>query len=205
MEGEIINIMDKDKALKQIRDEIWDLNESPLYEYRTQNNYYPVLGEGNHDAKIMLVGEAPGRNEAKSGKPFCGAAGKILDQLFESIGLVRADAYVTNIVKDRPPENRDPTPEEIALYGPYLERQIKIIQPLVICGLGRFSSQYVMNMFGIGDQMGVISTSHGKQFEAWADYGVVTVIPLYHPAASIYNRQLKDTLLHDFAAIKSLI
>lgn len=197
--------MNKTQALMQIRDEIWNLKQSPLYEYRTQNNYYPVLGEGSHDAAVMLVGEAPGRKEAESGKPFCGAAGKILDELFASIGLIRSDAYVSNIVKDRPPENRDPTPEEIALYGPFLERQIKIIQPKVICGLGRFSSQYVMNMFGIGGQMEVISIAHGKQFEAWADYGIVTIMPLYHPAASIYNRQLKDTLFKDFSQIKNLI
>lgn len=197
--------MDKTQALKQIRDEIWDLKESSLYAYRSENKYYPVLGEGSHEAKLMLVGEAPGKNEAKTGKPFCGAAGKILDELFASIGLNRMDAYVTNIVKDRPPENRDPTPEEIALYGPFLERQIKIIQPLVVCGLGRFSSQYVMNMFGIGDQMGVISISHGKHFKAWADYGVITIVPLYHPAASIYNRQLRDTLFKDFASIKAVI
>jgi len=197
--------MDKTSALKQIRDEIWELKQSPLYQYRMENKYYPVLGEGSHDAKLMLVGEAPGRKEAQTGKPFCGAAGKILDELFNSIGLNRQDVYVSNIVKDRPPENRDPTPEEIALYGPFLERQIKIIQPLVIAGLGRFSSQYVMNMFGIGDKMGVISQSHGKLFEAWADYGLISVMPLYHPAASIYNRKLRDTLFADFAQIKSMI
>jgi len=197
--------MDKTKALKQIRDEVWNLKESSLYEYRTSNNYYPVLGEGSHDAKIMLVGEAPGRNEAKTGRPFCGAAGKILDELFASIGLQRTDAYVTNIVKDRPPDNRDPSPEEIALYGPFLERQIKAIQPLVIAGLGRFSSQYVLNLFGIGDQMGVISQSHGKHFEVWADYGLINIVPLFHPAASIYNRKLRDTLFSDFAGIKALI
>jgi len=92
-----------------------------------------VIGEGSHFSKIMFVGEAPGRNEAKTGRPFCGAAGKILDDLLGSVAIKREDVYITNIVKDRPPQNRDPLPEEIDSYGPFLDRQIEIIQPKVNC------------------------------------------------------------------------
>ena len=106
---------EKHERLKKIRDEILNLTASPLYPYRTKNNYLPVIGEGNHDAKIMFIGEAPGKNEAETGRPFCGAAGKVLDELLRDIGIARADVYVTNIVKDRPPENRDPLPEEIEI------------------------------------------------------------------------------------------
>src|SRR5665213_20886 len=132
----------KYEALKKIRDEVLSLKESPLYEYRTSNQYLPVIGEGSHDAQIMFVGEAPGKNEAKTGRPFAGAAGKILNELLESVGIAREDVYITNIVKDRPQENRDPTPKEIELYGPFLDRQIEIIQPKIIATLGRHSMSY---------------------------------------------------------------
>ena len=118
-------------ALKEIRDEIMNLSVSPLYEYRTTNNYFPVIGEGDHYAKIMFIGEAPGEQEAKKGRPFIGASGRMLDELLKSIGLARESVYITNIVKDRPPDNRDPRKDEIKLYTPFLERQIQIIQPKV--------------------------------------------------------------------------
>lgn len=189
---------EKEIKLKKIRDEIWNLKQSSLYNFRIKNKYYPVIGEGSHDAKLMLVGEAPGFNEAKTGRPFCGAAGKFLDELFDLINIKRSDAYVTNIVKDRPPGNRDPSPAEISLYGPFLEKQIQIIQPEIIMGLGRFSSYYIMNIFGIGDQMQSISISHGKKYEAWANYGIITVIPLYHPAVALYKPEMKKTCLMIF-------
>src|SRR3989344_2132966 len=141
--------MSKHEEMKKIKDEIVALSSSPLYSYRSENNYFPVIGEGSHDATIMFVGEAPGLNEAKTGRPFCGAAGKFLTELIESIGLARSQVYITNIGKGRPPENRDPTPEEIELYAPFLDRQIEIIQPKVIATLGRFSMQYVMSRYGL--------------------------------------------------------
>ncbi len=185
-------------ALKQIKDELLELRESPLYKYRTENNYFPVIGEGSHFAKIMFVGEAPGKNEAKSGRPFCGAAGKILDELLTSVGIDRKDVYITNIVKDRPPENRDPLPNEIECYGPYLERQIDIIKPEVIATLGRFSMQYIMEKFKLLLDIEPISKAHGKSYDAEASYGTIRIVPLYHPAAAIYNQHLKDTLKKDF-------
>ncbi len=193
------------EALRQIKDKVTNLKESPLYAYRNEHKYYPVIGEGNHFAKIMLIGEAPGRNEAETGRPFCGAAGKILDELCASIGLDRKDIYVTNIVKDRPQNNRDPLPREIELYGPFLDQQINIIQPDVIATLGRYSMIYIMEKFGLSDQLQSISIIHGKTFEAWADYGVISIVPLYHPAAAIYNPQLKETLKKDFQVLKKFL
>lgn len=194
--------MTKTEQLKMIRDEIWDLKESPLYQYRTQNKYYPVIGEGNHDAKIMFVGEAPGQTEAKTGRPFCGAAGKLLDELLASAVISRADVYITNIVKDRPPENRDPLPEEIAFYSPFLERQINIIQPAVIVTLGRFSMRFIMEKFGLADAVKSISQIHGQIFETQALYGAVKIITMYHPAAGIYHGETKKELFEDFGILR---
>ena len=188
--------------MREIRDEVLNLKESPLYEYRTRNKYYPVLGEGDHDAGIMFIGEAPGKNEAQTGKPFCGAAGRILDELLEHIGVSRADVYVTNIVKDRPPENRDPLPSEIAVYGPYLDKQIEIIQPKVIATLGRFSMKYIMEKFGLGEDLGPISQIHGKVFETETSFGKIKIVPLYHPAVAIYNANSKEELKKDFKILK---
>lgn len=193
---------ERTEQLKKIKDEILALKESPLYEYRIQNKNFPVIGEGSHSAKIMFVGEAPGRNEAQTGRPFCGAAGKILDELLNSVGIDRKDVYVTNIVKDRPPENRDPSPEEISAYGPFLDRQIEIIQPKVIAALGRFSMGYIMEKFGLGLQCGPISQMHGRIFSAKTAYGGVDILPLYHPAVAIYNIHEKPILFQDFGALK---
>ena len=189
------------EALKKIKDELVELKDSPLYKYRKENNYFPVIGEGSHFARIMFVGEAPGRNEAKTGRPFCGAAGKILDELLESVGIKREEVYVTNIVKDRPQENRDPLPDEIKIYGPFLDRQIEIIKPEIIATLGRFSMQYIMEKFKLILDLEPISKAHGKSYDAEASYGPMKIIPLYHPAAAIYNQHLKDTLLQDFQVL----
>ncbi|HYF10492.1 MAG TPA: uracil-DNA glycosylase [Candidatus Paceibacterota bacterium] len=184
--------------MRQIRDEVLALASSPLYSYRTENKYFPVIGEGSHDAKIMFVGEAPGRNEAKTGRPFCGAAGKILDELLASANIPREEVYITNIVKDRPPQNRDPLPEEIEAYGPFLDRQIEIIQPKVIATLGRYSMVYIMQKFGLENRLDTIGKLHGQAFTAAASYGDITILPLYHPASAIYNRELMGTLREDF-------
>ncbi|HLA43273.1 MAG TPA: uracil-DNA glycosylase, partial [Aggregatilineales bacterium] len=168
------------ERLKEIRDAVINLTESPLYEYRVQNNYFPVLGQGNHYAKIMFVGEAPGANEAKQGRPFCGAAGRVLDELLESINLNREEVYITNILKDRPPENRDPLPEEIELYAPFLYEQISIIQPEVIATLGRFSMEFILRTLQRPERSRKISQLHGKIIQATANYGDVFVVPLFH-------------------------
>src|SRR3990167_1174868 len=158
-------VMDRTELLRQIKDEVINLKKSPLYKERIKNKVFPVVGEGSHHAKIMFIGEAPGKNEAVTGRPFCGASGKILDELLASVGIERKDVYITNIVKDRPHLNRDPLPEEIQIYAPFLDRQIDIIQPDVIATLGRFSMDYVMRRFGLDSQILAISKMHGNVFD----------------------------------------
>src|SRR3989338_8288369 len=154
------------ELLRQIKEEVIALKESPLCAERIKNKVFPVIGEGSHNSHIMFVGEAPGKNEAATGRPFCGASGRILDQLLASAEIKREDVYITNIVKDRPPFNRDPLPEEIRIYGPFLDKQIEIIQPEVLVTLGRFSMAYIMQNFGLESQLAPISKLHGKVFEA---------------------------------------
>jgi len=192
----------KTKLLKEICDEVWNCTDSPLYAYRKENNYYPVLGEGSHDAYAIFVGEAPGKNEAQTGRPFCGRAGALLDELLLSISLPRENVYITNIVKDRPPENRDPTPEEIKFYAPFLDRQLSIIKPHVIVTLGRFSMEYIMTRYGLARRLGSIGAIHGELFIATLPYGKVLLMPMYHPAASIYNKGTKKYLEEDFKKLK---
>ncbi len=178
------------------------LKDSPLYSERVKNKVFPVIGEGNHHARIMFIGEAPGKNEALTGRPFVGAAGKYLDELLASAGIKREDVYITNIVKDRPPFNRDPLPSEIELYAPFLDRQVDIIQPNVIATLGRFSMDYIMRKFKLFDKLGSISQLHGKILEADTSYGKINIVPLYHPAVVIYNNTMKETLKKDFEVLK---
>lgn len=189
--------------MRQIRDEILVLKESPLYDERIRNRVFPVIGEGSHFAEIMFVGEAPGKNEAETGRPFCGAAGRILDELLAFIGIPRKEVYITNIVKDRPPQNRDPLPEEIAVYAPFLDRQIEIIRPKIIATLGRFSMQYVMEKFGLGHETQSIGRIHGRTFETETARGKIKIIPMYHPAVALYNPPIKEELKKDFQVLKN--
>jgi uracil-DNA glycosylase family 4 len=202
--------MTKYDQMKAIRDELLVFTRSPLFEYRTANKYFPVVGEGSHDAAIMFVGEAPGLNEAKTGRPFCGAAGKFLTELIESIGLKREQVYITNVVKDRPPENRDPTPEEIALYSPFLDRQVRIIKPKVIVTLGRHSMGYVMKRYDLDFEIEPISKIHGKSFQTVFfnennEPQQLTIVTLYHPASALYNGGMRDTHMKDFEILKKFI
>ena len=190
------------ELLRKIKEEVLNLKESPLHQERVKNGVFPVIGEGSHYAKIMFVGEAPGKNEAATGRPFCGMSGKLLDELLASAGIPRQDVYITNIVKDRPPANRDPLPDEISVYGPFLDRQIEIIQPEVIATLGRFSMDYIMRKLGLESELKPISQMHGKVFEVETGYGKLKIIPLYHPAVAIYNRTTKDVLINDFQVLR---
>jgi len=192
------------ELLRKIKDEVLGLKESFLCQERIKNGVFPVLGEGSHYAEIMFVGEAPGKNEAASGRPFCGSSGKILDELLEYVSLDRKNVYVTNIVKDRPPLNRDPRLEEIDLYASFLDRQISIIKPKIVVALGRFSMEYLMKRFGLENELDSISKIHGKIFEMKTDYGKAKFIPLYHPAVALYNAKEKDTLKKDFEVLVKL-
>ncbi len=177
----------------------------PLYAYRAKNKYLPVPGEGSPDAAVIFVGEAPGLNEARTGRPFIGAAGRVLNELLASIGLAREAVFITSIVKDRPPENRDPLPKEIKTYTPFLMRQIDIIKPRVIAALGRHAMNFLMDEFGLGDQIEPISRAHGKPVSVQSSWGSLTILPLYHPAAALYNGSLKATLIKDFKTLKTYI
>jgi uracil-DNA glycosylase len=192
---------DRTELLRQIRDEVVNLKESPLYEFRTQNNYLPVIGQGDHNASIMFIGEAPGENEAKQGKPFCGASGRLLDQLLASIDLQRESVYVTNIVKDRPPDNRDPSKAEIELYAPFLDRQIAIIQPKVIATLGRFSMTWILERLKSPLAKEKITNLHGKVIPLTTSYGEINMVALLHPANALYNPNQRQTLFDDFQAL----
>ncbi len=148
----------------------------------------PVLGEGNAKATVMFIGEAPGQKEDELGRPFVGAAGKLLDELLGSIGIQRPDVYISNVVKYRPPANRDPTDEEKEQCMPWLKAEIALIKPKVIVPLGR----HALGHFIAGKS---ITESHGKPFSITDD---VTVFPIYHPAAALHNGGLRGGLEQDF-------
>lgn len=195
-----IKIMDEilEKEMEQIKNEVLDCRKCPLYKTRI----YPVIGEGSHQAKIIFVGEAPGLNESKTGRPFCGAAGKILDGLLESVGIKRKDVYITNILKDRPPQNRNPQKEEIEACAPYLERQIEVIKPEVICALGNYSMVYIFEKYGLKDKIQGISKIHGQIFESQSLFHSIKIIPFYHPAVATYNPNMKEVLRRDFKVLE---
>jgi len=195
--------MSKDDLLRKIRDEVIILKDSPLYEYRVSNNFLPVIGEGSHDASIMFIGEAPGKNEAQTGRPFCGAAGKVLDQLLAHVGIERKSVYITNIIKDRPPQNRDPLPDEIKIYGPFLDRQIEIIKPKKIVTLGRYAMNYIMTKFGLELELEPIGKAHGKSYKAIANYGDIDIVTLYHPCVAVYNPNNIGGLKEDFEVLRN--
>jgi len=196
---------DRTAQMDHVRQAVLALETTELYAFREENDYQPVIGEGSLHAKIMFIGEAPGKTEAETGKPFCGASGRVLDELLSSIGLERSDVYITNVVKDRPPKNRDPRKAEIAEYAPFLDRQIDIIQPQVIATLGRFSMEFVLRRFDAPEASGKISNLRGTKIPAMASYGPVTVVPLYHPAVSLYNASQRGTLFEDFKVLEDFI
>jgi uracil-DNA glycosylase family 4 len=153
-----------------------------------------VFGDGNPAAEIVFIGEAPGKNEDLQGKPFVGAAGKFLNDMLEMIDLKREDVYITNIVKYRPPDNRDPSPDEKQVFLPYLESQLEVIQPLIVVTLGRHS----LNCF-LPDLQ--ISNVHGQPKR----YKGRIYLPLFHPAAALYNGAMRQTLIDDFALIPTIL
>lgn len=169
----------------------------------------PVLGEGNPNAEIMFIGEAPGAKEDELGRPFVGPAGKFLDELLESIGLKRADVYISNVVKYRPPANRDPLPEEKEQCMPWLKMEIALIKPKVIVPLGRHALQHFFQKLtmtaahGKPQTLRPVREPQGRQ--AQGDIAEVTVFPIYHPAAALHNGGLRQALFDDFAALKGFL
>lgn len=162
-----------------------------------------VFGEGNLDSCIMFIGEAPGKNEDLSGRPFVGRAGKIFDNLLNSIGLRRNDVYISNIIKCRPPKNRNPLKIEIQMCHKYIDMQMGIIRPKVIVLLGRYAISYIFNKFDL--KIDNIYRIHGKIFYTDSSFGRIKIIPIYHPAAAIYNKKVKNLLAKDFKIINKNI
>lgn len=163
-----------------------------------------VWGDGNAAATVMLVGEAPGATEDRLGKPFVGRAGRLLDECLTGIGLSRLEnVWITNLVKHRPPANRDPLPQEKAAYAPYLKREISIIKPRVLVALGRHAGSHFIADLHISRQHGQVqaveySFADGQQQNLW-------VMPIYHPAAALYNPQLLPQLKQDFLNLKEIL
>ena len=166
-----------------------------LAETRTQ----VVFGVGNPEADLMFVGEAPGFHEDKQGYPFVGQAGKLLDRLLAGIGLSRADVYIANVLKCRPPGNRDPVPDEIESCEPHLFRQLELIQPLVIATLGNFATKLLS-----GKQTG-ITRVHGQEQRTTLGGRDVLLYPLYHPAAALYTPAMLTVLEQDFSRLPDLL
>ncbi len=183
--------MNKEALLEQIKADILKNNVCPdLAQKATQL----VFGDGNPDAEVVFIGEAPGKNEDLQGIPFVGAAGKFLNEMLASISLERKDIYITNIVKYRPPDNRDPRPSEKEAFLPYLQAQLGVIKPKVVATLGRHSMDSLLP----GQ---IISKVHGQPKR----YNGQVYLPLFHPAAALYNGSLRQTLLDDFAKIPIIL
>ncbi|MFZ2299891.1 MAG: uracil-DNA glycosylase [Candidatus Moraniibacteriota bacterium] len=187
--------MDKKKVLDALNEKMMRECACTLREQATQ----AVPGDGSADAEILFIGEAPGKNEDLQGRPFVGAAGKFLNEMLASIGLGREDIYITNVIKYRPPENRDPSPEEIAACSEWLHEQIGIIRPKIIVTLGRHALEHF-----IPDKK--ISEAHGHVFrKTFPDIGTQILFALYHPAAALYNGGMRETLKRDFQKILKVL
>jgi len=177
--------------LEALRTHIGDCHRCPLGETRTR----VVFGVGDPRARVMLIGEGPGKNEDLKGEPFVGAAGQLLNELLAHAGLERHEVYIANVVKCRPPGNRDPEPIEIETCTPFLREQIRLIAPDVLVTLGNFATKFVLKT-----EVG-ITRLHGKPQQA----GRFTVLPIFHPAAAIYDRTKRDALFADFGRLRELL
>lgn len=195
----------KEIALKNLRLDLLNATSSPLYEFRQKTRSYPVMGEGNADASIMFIGESPGKMEAEQGIPFCGPSGEVLAEMLRGIGLKREDVFTTNLLLDRPPERRDPLPEEIEFYAPFVDKILDIIQPVVIATLGRFATNYILKKYDLPEKRSKISEIHGMMLKAQAPYGEIYIMPLFHPAVVLHSPTQRDVLRKDFEKLRLFI
>lgn len=178
----------KSEKIRALKGEMLDQDVTPMLR---ESASQLVMGDGNLDADIVFIGEAPGKKEDELGVPFVGAAGRFLDEMLRQAGMDRTHVYITNIVKYRPPNNRDPLPEEIKAFWPYLLRQLELIRPKIIITLGRHSGAcFIPDL--------KISRDHGIPHQLRFDDLAITVIPLYHPAAALYNGSMRSVLIDDF-------
>ena len=178
-------------SLADLCESLRNCQECRLASGRTQ----VVFGNGNPNASIMFVGEAPGFHEDKQGVPFVGAAGKLLTELLESVGLSRSQIYIANVIKCRPPQNRDPEPDEVETCKPFLFQQIQLIKPHLVCSMGNFATQTLL-----GRKVGITKV-HGQPFEL----PEFRLFPLFHPAAALHNDRLRPLLHEDFQKLKRLL
>lgn len=185
----------KQKLLEQIKADIIKNNICPDLAREATNL---VMGDGNINADIVFIGEAPGKTEDATGLPFMGAAGKFLNEMLAGIGMERSDIFITNIVKYRPPNNRDPTTDEKTAFWPYLVRQLDVIRPKIVVTLGRHSMGYFLQ----GQQIGEV---HGQLQRIRLGDTDLAIMPLYHPAAALYNGKLRTTLINDFNQLPKII
>jgi len=181
-------------SLVEIKELVSKCERCSLYQTKTKD----VVGVGNKDADIMFIGEAPGKSEDEQGEPFVGAAGKFLNEMLAGINLKREDIYIANVLKHRPPSNRDPLPEEAEACWPYLRRQIELINPKIIVFLGR----HAMNRFFPELK---ISEAHGNEFHAEKWGRDQAFLALYHPAAALYNGGMRQTLINDFNKLPKIL
>lgn len=212
MTGDMImdNQRDKQSKLHELKARIEASGITP--ELKSQAAQL-VFGEGNPDADVLFIGEAPGKQEDLQGKPFVGASGKFLDEMLASIGMKREDIYITNIVKYRPPNNRDPLPEEKKAFLPYLQEQLEIIQPKIIVTLGRHSGGAFLPDLHISQDHGKPKRIRVMRHESGVKNGKtesggtmeLVIVPLYHPAAALYNGGMRQTLMEDFALIPAIL
>jgi uracil-DNA glycosylase family 4 len=182
--------------MNNIAREVLNCKECELWRHREN----PVIGAGCLNASIMFIGEAPGYNEDVQGLPFVGSAGKVLDELLNKNGISRREVYISNIVKCRPPRNRDPETNEIESCQHFLDRQIRIIQPKIIVTLGRHATAHILSKAGVEEKS--ISSIHGKKLNIELFDVKFALIPVFHPAAALYNPKYKTALEDDFQIIK---
>jgi len=186
---------DKQSQLDKIRADIIEKNICPELAAQATNL---VMGDGDINAEIVFIGEAPGKKEDETGLPFVGAAGKFLNEMLAAAGMERSNVYITNIVKYRPPNNRDPLPDEKSAFWPYLLKQLQIIEPKVVITLGRHSMEYFLPGVKIGE-------IHGQPRHIQLGDHKILIIPLFHPAAALYNGGLRQTLIDDFVTVPEII
>ncbi len=182
-------------ALVELFEEVKVCTRCPLHETRTK----AVFGAGNADAELMFVGEAPGAEEDRQGLPFVGRAGQLLNQMLAGIGLEREDVFIANVLKSRPPGNRDPQPQEIEACRPYLLEQVRLIEPKVVCTLGNFATKLLS-----GNQTGITKVRGTPQLRELGERSVF-LLPLFHPAAALRTPAVKETLRADFARLPELL
>ena len=187
--------------MEEIKKLVFECTKCDLH--KTKTKY--VFGEGDETTHLMFIGEVPGANEDKEGRPFVGKAGKIFNELLGSIDLNRGDIYITNILKCRSPNNRNPQVNEIEACAKYLNAQINVMKPTIICPMGNFATDFILKKYGVKTEEKRISKLHGKIFKVTNLFGSTEIVPLYHPVVATYAPEMKDILIQDMQIVQRLL